>query len=99
MSKPIRIFIEYNVKASLIQQYEEQMKKVLNRLPTFGADQVIWYKSKDQTYIESFLLPTVSHFIALRKIRSSEGNTTFGILSEFIEGGPKNIQIHAIKVK
>ncbi len=99
MPKPIRIFIEYNVHSSLIQQYEDHMRLVLKRLSSYGADSVFWYENKEYRYIESFLLPTVSHFMALRKIRKTKGNTTFGLLDQFIEGGPENIQIHAIKVK
>ncbi|MFZ3590967.1 hypothetical protein ACOI1C_17345 [Bacillus sp. DJP31] len=99
MSKPVRIYIEYNVKPLFIKQYEHQMKKVLNQLPTFGADQIKWFKNDKQTYFESFSLPTISHFIALRKLRNIKDHSIFGSLDQFIEGGTQNIQINAIKVE
>jgi hypothetical protein len=99
MSKPVRIFIEYKVKPSLIQQYELQMEKVLERLPTFGANQINWFSEDKQKYTETFSLPTISHFIAFRKLRGEKKNPLFGQLDQFLEGGIENIQIHAVKVK
>jgi hypothetical protein len=99
MSNSVRIFIEYKVKPSLIQQYEMQMEKVLEQLPTFGANQINWFKEDRQKYIETFSLPTISHFIAFRKLRGEKKNSIFGELDQFLEGGIENIQIHAVKVK
>ncbi|MFD1739693.1 hypothetical protein ACFSCX_24725 [Bacillus salitolerans] len=96
----VRIFIEYKVKSSHVHQYEQQMKNVLSFLPTFGADQINWFhEERDSKYIESFLLPTISHYVALKKIRAKTCHTIFGILDQFIEGGIQNIQIHAVKVQ
>jgi hypothetical protein len=99
MSKPVRIFIEYKVKPSLIQQYELQMEKVLDRLPTFGANQINWFQDDTEKYIETFSLPTISHFLAFRKMRGQKKNPVFGGLDQFLEGGIENIQIRAVKVK
>jgi hypothetical protein len=99
LAKPIRIFIEYNIKSSYTKEYEDEMKKVLGGLPAFGANHINWYCNEKQTYIESFSLPTISHFVALRKIRSKREHSIFGVLDQFIEGGMDNIQIHAVKVQ
>jgi hypothetical protein len=99
LSKPIKIFIEYNIKPSHTKEYENEMENVLGGLPSFGAKQINWYCNEKQTYIESFSLPTISHFVALRKLRNKRGHSIFGILDQFIEGGIENIQIHAVKVQ
>ncbi|MBM6616461.1 hypothetical protein [Bacillus suaedaesalsae] len=95
----IKIFIEYKVKESFIQQYEEQMEKVLDSLPSFGARQIEWFQNGKQHYIETFSLPTISHFVAFRKMRGEKLNQIYGCLDQFMEGGIDNIQMHAVKVK
>lgn len=99
LSKPVRIFIEYKVKESLIQQYEEHMEKVLDSLPSFGAHQIEWFNNGNQNYIETFALPTISHFVAFRKLRGEKLNRIFGCLDQFMEGGIENTQMHAVKVE
>jgi hypothetical protein len=100
MEKGVRIYIEYKVKPSLIQQYELQMENVLKQLPTFGADHINWFHvDTEKKYIEMFSLPTISHYVALRKMRAKACHTKFGMLDQFIEGGLQNIQMHAVKVQ
>ncbi|KAA0544943.1 hypothetical protein FZW96_19155 [Bacillus sp. BGMRC 2118] len=99
MSKRVRIFIEYKVKESFIQQYEEHMKKVLDSLPTYGAGEIEWFRKEKQSYMETFSLPTISHYVAFRKMREGKLHQVYGCIDQFMEGGIENIQMHAVKVK
>ncbi|MBM7662582.1 hypothetical protein JOC85_003392 [Bacillus mesophilus] len=99
MNQTCRIYIQYQIKSTYIKEYENMMKKVIDYLPSLGANQIDWYNCEQDTYLESFSLPTVSHFVALKKLRNKRKHSIFGMLDQFIEGGIENIQIHAIKVQ
>jgi hypothetical protein len=99
MNKTYKIFIQYKIKPSHKKEYERLMKKVIGHLPFFGANQIDWYSNEHNTYSEIFSLPTISHYVALKKLRNKRKHSIFGLLDQFIEGGIENIQIHAVKVK
>jgi hypothetical protein len=99
MNQTCRIYIQYQIKSPFIKEYEMMMKKVIDYLPTLGANQIDWYSYEQDIYLESFSLPTISHFVAFKKLRNKRKHSIFGVLDQFIEGGIENIQIHAIKVQ
>ncbi|WP_246943063.1 hypothetical protein [Bacillus pinisoli] len=99
MNKPLKIYIHYKIKPNHTNEYEKIMEKVIGYMPSFGAHQIDWYSPEKDMYAESFSLPTISHFIALRNLRNGKKHSIFGLLDQFIEGGVENVQIHAVKVQ
>lgn len=99
MSKGLQIFIEYPIRKNAIKQYEETMKNVLCLLPEFGAVHIQWYLStiKSNHYVETFYVPTESHFFALKRLRKEKQHNVFGVFEQFVEGGMNEIQYLALK--
>jgi hypothetical protein len=102
MSLGVSIYVEYNIKKSDILQYESVMEKeVIPILTEFGAKGVRWFLSSKQVegniYVEEFYLPTVSHFYALKKLRTCLNHTVFGCFDHFVCGGIHSISYLALK--
>lgn len=99
MSKGVSVFIEYHIKKADIYLYEDKMKNVLPLLADFGAKEVKWFLASKQknTYIEQFVLPTESHYYALKKLRTSKDHSIFGELNKFIDGGTRSISFWVFK--
>ncbi|WP_456276726.1 hypothetical protein [Bacillus sp. AK128] len=99
MNKTYKIYIQYKVNPIYVKEYESLMEKVIGYLPSFGANQINWYSYEKNIYLESFSVPTASHYMALKKLRNKQRHSIFGLLDQFVEGGLENIQIHAVKVQ
>ncbi len=101
MKNSLQIFLEYEIKQNFQPQYKEIMKKILNTLPQYDACNILWEKSEDHSnrYIETYVVPTESHYHALKRLRTSRRHLLFGLLDECICGGLKEIKCFGLKTK
>ncbi|OAT82162.1 hypothetical protein A6P54_11760 [Bacillus sp. MKU004] len=99
MKKSLQIYLEYEIKQSLHQQYLQIMRNILKSLPQYDAMDIRWEKSAADTYryIETFTVPTEAHFHALRRLRTSRGHLLFGLLDDCISGGLKEMKCIGLK--
>ncbi|MDX8367266.1 hypothetical protein [Cytobacillus sp. IB215665] len=95
MEVSLKMFVEYPINDLHIYQYEQVMEDVLFFLTEFEAAKIEWYRTSSG-YIESFYLPTRSHYFALRKVRKQKNHSIFGQFEKFVDGGLKNIHSWAI---
>lgn len=102
--KPLQIFIEYPIKDTVIQKYEATMKNVIGVMKDLGAEEIRWtkisYKNGGNTYYtETFLLPTESHYFAMKELRASASDGVFYDLLQCMDtkrGGIKYIGLKII---
>lgn len=101
MTKPLQIFMEYQVSAENIEAYERVMKSIIDALPEYGASSIQWYVAEDQPnlYVEMYEVPTSSHYYALKKLRQSSEHPLFGQITPYIEGGTTKIHCWAFQRK
>ncbi|WP_442598924.1 hypothetical protein [Neobacillus sp. D3-1R] len=98
MKSEIQMVIEYEIVESTYQQYKEVIHQIHSKLHSFEADQIQLNESNHKV-IETFLLPTESHYYALKKLRKSKSHTLFGCLDPYIKGGLQQIGFYGIKKK
>ncbi|MDE3838020.1 hypothetical protein C0966_01195 [Bacillus methanolicus] len=98
MKNQLQMIVYYEVKDSYFSQYKEAMDHIVALLPSFGAAEIKWRQIDSEPYriVESFLLPTESHYFALKKLRKSKYHTVFGCLDRFISGGLKQVECCAL---
>ncbi|MFD2442423.1 hypothetical protein ACFSO7_00125 [Bacillus sp. CGMCC 1.16607] len=96
MNTQIQMVIQYEVNESSYSQYKIAIRQVLSELPTFEADQIQVNTSKNKV-VETFILPTESHYYALKKLRTSKNHSIFGCLDPHIKGGLQQIGFYGIK--
>jgi hypothetical protein len=92
----IQMIIQYEINERFALQYKEAIKKVVKNLPNFDANQ-IHLSTLNNLVTESFLLPTESHYYALKKLRTSKNHSLFGCLDPYIKGGVKQMGCYALK--
>lgn len=96
----IQMIIQYEVKQNLLEQYRETMDGISAMLQDFEADMFSCSQSEQRNmFIESFYVPTESHYHALKKLRQSRTHSVFGRLEDFVPGGLERIGFMAIKQK
>lgn len=97
----LQIFIEYKVRETEVENYEEIMSEIIAKLPEFSAEKIEWFVSTDQPflYVEMFQVPTLAHYQALKKLRLSKEHLIFGQLDKFIEGGLEKLNCWAFKTQ
>ena len=96
----IQMIIQYEVKQSLLGQYQEAIDKISDTLPQFEADMFSYSQSEQRNmFIESFFVPTEAHYHAMKKLRLSRSHSVFGRLEDFVPGGLEQIGFMAIKQK
>lgn len=88
--------IHYEVKEKFYQQYKDTIQHILSNLPSFEAVEIKLNESQNKV-IETFLLPTESHYYALKKLRKSKNHSLFGCLDPFIKGGLHKIDCYGLK--
>lgn len=97
----LQIFIEYKVKEAEVEKYEELMKRILEKLPQYNAENIQWFRATDQPflYVEMFQVPNVAYYQALKKLRKSSEHPTFSQLDKFIEGGLAKLNCWAFQTQ
>lgn len=96
----IQMIIHYEIEQSLISQYWEAIDKISAMLPEFEAKRFACSKNNQQnTFTETFFVPTESHYHALKKLRLSRSHSVFGRLEDFVTGGLDSMEFIAIKQK
>lgn len=97
----LQIFIEYKVKETEVEKYEELMKEILEKLPEYSAKKIQWFVATDQPYlyVEMFQVPNVAHYQALKKLRTSTEHPIFSQLDRYIEGGLKKLNCWAFQTQ
>ncbi|KMJ57660.1 hypothetical protein AB685_15185 [Bacillus sp. LL01] len=102
MTKQLHIFIQYPIKETVTLQYEETMQRVLRVMRDMGANEFKWAREGDEKgaayYRESFLLPTESHYFAMKALRCSEENHVFHELSQYIDTEAGAVQYVGLKI-
>jgi hypothetical protein len=96
MNTQIQMVIHYEINEKLYPQYKEAIHHIVSNLPSFEADQIELKESQNKV-IETFLLPTESHYYALKKLRKSKSHSIFGCLDPFIKGGLQQIDCYGFK--
>jgi hypothetical protein len=96
VNSQIKMVIHYEVHENFSHQYRNAIRHILSQLPTFEANQIKLSESQNQI-IETFLLPTESHYFALKKLRKSKNHFLFGRLDPFIKGGLDKLECYGIK--
>lgn len=83
-------------------QYEEAMQRVFRVMSDMGANEFKWSKAGEDEgaayYRESFLLPTESHYFAMKAFRCSEENHVFHELSQYIDTEAGAVQYVGLKI-
>lgn len=90
------MIIQYEIKEHSYKQYKEAIGHIISKLPTFEADEIHLNESQNKV-VETFLLPTESHYYALKKLRKSKSHSLFGCLDPFIKGGLQQIGCYGLK--
>jgi hypothetical protein len=88
--------LHYEVNENFYQQYKEAIPHIISNLHAFEAHEIQLNESKNKV-IETFLLPTESHYYALKKLRKSKSHSLFGSLDPFIKGGLQQIGFYGFK--
>jgi mRNA deadenylase 3'-5' endonuclease subunit Ccr4 len=97
MNKQIRIYVEYKIEESAIQQYHMLLDQIVKTLERFDAKHIECCKSEKQNqYMEIFTVPTESHFHAIKKIHKNKNHSIFGKLHEIVSGGSERILCRAL---
>lgn len=96
MNSQIQMVIQYEVNETSYQQYKEVLHHILSNLPSYEADHIQINESENKI-VETFLLPTESHYYALKKLRKTKSHSIFGSLDPFIKGGLQQIGFYGIK--
>lgn len=96
MNSEIKMVVHYEINEKMHRQYEEVINYILSQLSTFEAKQIQISESQNKV-IETFLLPTESHYYALKKLRKSKSHSVFGSLDPFIKGGLEQINFYGLK--
>lgn len=101
MKHNVQMIVQYEINQDFSQLYQETMHQIMSMLPKFDAIDIHFQKSDTAPYeiIETFQLPTVAHYHALKKLRTSKKHSVFGTLDEIIPGGLKQMQCWALKKK
>ena len=101
MKNSLQIYLEYEIKQNLQPQYKQIMNTIINTLPQYDASNIQWEKSESSSnrYMETFAVPTESHYHALKRLRTSHRHLLFGLLDECICGGLKEIKCIGLKTK
>jgi hypothetical protein len=99
MKKSLQIYMEYEIKQSLHDQYHQVMWDIIQSLPRYDAVNIRWEKSEGNPnrYIETFNVPTEAHFYALKRMRMSRRHLLFGLLDKCICGGLKEMKCIGLK--
>ena len=89
MNQSIRVFIEYKIKESNKEQYEQLMPRLLHEMEEEGALRMEWFEAADQPllYVEMFEVSTLSHYQRLKELRQTIIHPTFQELDHHIVGG------------
>ncbi|MBM7619595.1 NifB/MoaA-like Fe-S oxidoreductase [Bacillus tianshenii] len=103
VTKPLQIFIEYPIKDTVIQKYEDTMKNVIGIMKDLGAEEIRWTKISQQDrghtyYTETFLLPTESHYFAMKELRAKARDGVFHDLSQCMDPGSGAIHYIGLKI-
>jgi hypothetical protein len=101
MKNTVHIYMEYEIKQNFKPQYKQIMTNIRETLPHYDAFNINWEKAEDDSnrYIESFLVPTESHFHVLKRLRMSRRHLLFGLLDECICGGLQDINLVCLKTE
>ncbi|MCA1060746.1 hypothetical protein LCL96_17550 [Rossellomorea aquimaris] len=99
MKNTLHIYMEYEIKQNLQSRYKQIMTSIAETLPQYDAFNVHWEKAGDESnrYIETFVVPTESHFHVLKRLRMSRHHLLFGLLDECICGGLQEINLLCLK--
>lgn len=95
------MIVQYEIKMSFLEQYQEAMEEIIKMLPSFEAEkfQVSCSSKAPNQFIETITLPTVAHYHALKKLRKSENHNVFGSLDQMILGGLNQMECWAFQTK
>lgn len=96
MNSQIQMVIHYEVNETSKLQFKEAIHHILSNLPSFEANHIQINESENKV-VETFLLPTESHYYALKKLRKTKDHSIFGSLDPFIKGGLQQIGFYGIK--
>jgi hypothetical protein len=96
MKTQIQMVIHYEVNEKSYRQYKKVIHQILTNLPSFEANDIQINESENKV-IETYLLPTESHYYALKKLRKSKSHSIFGCLDPFIKGGLQQMDCYGIK--
>jgi hypothetical protein len=96
MNNQIQMVIHYEVNENSYPQYKEAIHRIVSNLHTFEAHEFQLSESQNKV-IETFVLPTESHYYALKKLRKSKSHSLFGCLDPFIKGGLQQIGCYGLK--
>ncbi|WP_421383936.1 hypothetical protein ACOJQI_05010 [Bacillus salacetis] len=99
MNHSLQMYIQYEIKESSIEQYQQLMKNILETLKSYDAVDIRWMPSpgSQTNFIEVITLPTESHYHALKKLRKSRHHLLFGMLDDCISGGLNQMDCFALK--
>ena len=100
MNHSLQMYIQYEIKESSIEHYQQLMKNILQSLESYDAIDIQWLPSPDSStaFIEVITLPTESHYHALKKLRKSRQHLLFGMLDDCISGGLNKMNCFGLKL-
>lgn len=101
MKNTLHIHLEYEIKQNSKPRYKQIMTDIAESLPQYDAFNFHWENAEDDSnrYIETFVVPTESHFHALKRLRMSRRHLLFGLLDECICGGLQEINLICLKTE
>ncbi|UII56644.1 hypothetical protein LS684_03935 [Cytobacillus spongiae] len=99
MKNDIQMIVQYHIKDAFVHQYQQAINDIIKKLPTFDAQefQYSYSESDPSKIIETYMVPTESHYYALKKLRKNKSHSVFGSLDELIHGGLQQMECCALK--
>ncbi|MGF2615086.1 hypothetical protein FZC84_00070 [Rossellomorea vietnamensis] len=99
MNHSLQMYIQYEIKESYIEQYQQIMKDIFSTLSLYEAGDIQLMSSpgSPSCFTEVITLPTESHYHALKRLRTSDEHPLFGMLDGCISGGLKQMVCFGLK--
>jgi len=97
MEQKLVMMLQYEVCEKFLVPYHETISHIFSSLSYYDVMEYELFHYDGQTFVEKLVIPTESHFLSLKKLRTSKDHNIFGKLDPFIKGGVENMQVFAIK--
>ncbi|WEG17510.1 MFS transporter [Alkalihalophilus pseudofirmus] len=101
MTQALDVFIEYKIHEKYVKPYEENMKKIKERVQEMGASDFEWYEAADQPnlYVEMFKVNDYAAYEKIKSLRQDESESLTKDFSAYVAGGSSKVHCWAFKRK
>jgi hypothetical protein len=97
MEQKLVMMLQYEVCENFFATYHKTISHIFSSLSYYDVLEYELFHYEGETYVEKLIVPTESHYLSLKKLRTSKDHEIFGQLDPLIKGGVENMRIFAIK--